>query len=120
MTQMLANRLTTVPQQFFSNCVSLSLREEDLTASDLSGLQGGNPRLVQYVLENLPKAQRTVQQTLNRGMPPVVYAAFGKFEQIGGAILDTCDSVLDVASDAITDFENGVKSGWYPGKGYGG
>ena len=99
MTQTLAKRMTTVPQQSFLNCVSLSIREEDLNTSELDGLHGGNP--IGRLLQELPKVYRAAQQAIN-----------------------TCDSIIDEVSDAIVDgiadFENGVKNGWVPGSGYGG
>ncbi len=122
MSQTLANRMTTVPQQSFLNCVSLSIREEDLNTSELDGLHGGNP--IGRLLQELPKVYRAAQQAINRGMPPVVYAALEEAEQIVDAAIDTCDSIIDEVSDAIVDgiadFENGVKNGWVPGSGYGG
>ena len=41
MTQTLANRMTTNPQQPFTNCASLPIRQEGLTTNDLCEFQGG-------------------------------------------------------------------------------
>ena len=108
MTQMLANRLTTVPQQSFLNCVSLSIREENLNTSELDGLHGGNP--LGYFVRELPRIYRAGQQAINRGMPPV--------------LIEFVDGVIDEVSDAIENFEEGMTgsenglNGWVPGIGY--
>ncbi len=102
MSQTLSNRMTTVPQQSFLNCVSLSIREEDLNTSELDGLHGGNPRIVQFVLENIPRVYNQAQQAINRGMPPVIPATLHKAEQL----IDACDSIIDEISEGIEDLGN--------------
>ena len=96
MSQTLSNRLTTVPQQSFLNCVSLSIREEDLNTSELDGLHGGN-RLVQFVIENIPKAYNQAHQAISRGLPPVVQATAAKVEEIADTLGDAASEGWDSA-----------------------
>ena len=105
MTQTLANRTITVPQQSFLNCVSLSIQEEDLNTSELDGLHGGNPRLFTFVLENIPRVYNQAQQAINRGMPPVIQATLHAAEQIVDDVIDTGDRVIDEVSQGIEEFE---------------
>lgn len=105
MSQKLSNRMTTVPEQSFLNCVSLSIREEDLNTSELDGLHGGN-RLINFVLENIPRVYNQAQQAINRGMPPVIQATLHEAEQIVDDVIDTCDSIIDDVSEGIEDFGN--------------
>ena len=105
MSQTLSNRMTTVPQQSFLNCVSLSIREEDLNTSELDGLHGGNPRLFGLFLENIPRVFNQAQQAINRGMPPVIQATLHEAEQIVDEIIDTGDRVIDEISQGIEEFD---------------
>ena len=55
MTQTLANRMTTAPDQVFVACNPLQAREEELATSDLYELQGGGAwiEVVKWVIVTL-------------------------------------------------------------------
>ena len=63
MTQTLANRMTTAPDQVFVACNPLQAREEELATSDLYELQGGGAwiEVVKWVIVTLASFEAGTQ-----------------------------------------------------------